>query len=304
MADTPQVVAESQARLFAEFLESSPPDVQASISDLAEVRTNRNDIFYPSGSDIQLHCPSERCGGTRFFKRSGDAPWIDTDWKFLFVTYVCRNCGKTTKNYAVMVRCESNKKSGFAQKLGEVPAYGPPVPARVITLIGPDREVFLRGRRSENNGLGIGAFAYYRRVVEKQKGRIIGEMGRVAQRVGASKEVAALFAAAAQETQFSKAIETIKTAIPESLLINGHNPLTLLHSALSEGIHEHTDEECLELATSIRVILTELAERMSQVLKDDAELKEAVTRLLNRSQQVKGVDAGAIVGPPKPNNSI
>jgi len=48
----------------------------------------------------------------------------------------------------------------------------------VITLIGPDREIFLRGRRAENQGLGIGAFAYYRRVVENQKGRIITQIGK------------------------------------------------------------------------------------------------------------------------------
>lgn len=50
--------------------------------------------------------------------------------------------------------------------------------------------------------------------------------------------------------------------IPQTLLINGHNQLTLLHSALSEGLHDQTDEKCLELATSIRVVLTDLADRL------------------------------------------
>jgi hypothetical protein len=45
-------------------------------------------------------------------------------------------------------------------------------------------------------------------------------------------------------------------------------------------MHDRTDKLCLELATSIRVVLTELAERISQALKDEAELKQAVTRLL------------------------
>jgi hypothetical protein len=71
-------------------------------------------------------------------------------------------------------------------------------------------------------------------------------------------------------------------AIPEAILIDRHNPLTLLHSALSEGLHAQTDEECLELATSIRVVLTELADRISVALKEEAELKTAVNRLLNR----------------------
>jgi hypothetical protein len=79
-----------------------------------------------------------------------------------------------------------------------------------------------------------------------------------------------------------KAIESVKDSIPESLLVNGHNPLTLLHSALSEGLHAQTDEQCLELAQAVRVVLAELAERIGQALKDEAELNAAISRLMNR----------------------
>ena len=187
------------------------------------------------------------------------------------------------KVFALLVAPDSvYETSGRVQKLGEFPTFGPPTPARVIKLIGPDRELFLKGRRAELRGLGIGAFAYYRRVVEEQKGRIIEEIGKVAMKVKPSKATAELFAKAEAETQFSTAIDLIKDAIPEAILIDGHNPLTLLHSALSEGLHAQTDEQCLELATSIRVVLTELADRISTALKEEADLKTAVSRLLNR----------------------
>jgi hypothetical protein len=69
--------------------------------------------------------------------------------------------------------------------------------------------------------------------------------------------------------------------MPESLLIQGHhNPLTLLHSALSKGLHAETDAACLEMAQSIRLVLAELAERLSAALKNDVELNAAVSRLL------------------------
>src|SRR6202011_5979006 len=120
------------------------------------------------------------------------------------------------------------------------------------------------------------------RVVEEQKGRIIEEIGKVAAKIAPSKDVEQLFAKARTETQFTTAIDLVKSAIPESLLIDGHNQLTLLHSALSEGLHAHSDEQCSELATSIRVVLTELAERISTALREEATLKTAVSRLLNR----------------------
>ncbi len=73
-----------------------------------------------------------------------------------------------------------------------------------------------------------------------------------------------------------------KDAMPESLLINGHSPILLLHSALSEGIHAKSDEQCLELASSVRVVLSELSERLSQALKDEAELSKALSTLMSR----------------------
>jgi hypothetical protein len=81
------------------------------------------------------------------------------------------------------------------------------------------------------------------------------------------------------ESQFSKAVDLGKDAIPAALLIDGHNPLKLIHNALSDRLHTGSDAECLELAASIRVLLGDLAERISLALKDHAELKNAVARL-------------------------
>jgi hypothetical protein len=280
MATTVPQEPQKQVRTFAEFLETSPPDVQEEVSDLVAQYGNNFVLTQPQ---LALYCASDTCNGIRIFESTRVSNSVSNDWSFDFVRYVCRNCKRKTKTYALAVRKGKENQSGSALKLGESPPFGPLVPARVITLIGPDREIFLRGRRAENQGLGIGAFAYYRRVVENQKGRIIGEMGRVAKRLGADEEALEAFERAVKETQFTTAIDQIKTAIPKSLLIEGHNPLTLLHTALSEGLHDRPDEECLELASSIRLVLTDLAERIGQALKDDAELKDAVSRLLNRN---------------------
>jgi len=264
---------------FAEFLASSPPDTGSEIWDLFKPD---GPSFVLADPDVILYCDSDECQGPRKFERIGGyIRTIEQTWKYEFLTYRCRNCRRTTKIYAIAARWKS-AKVGEAFKIGEIPTFGPHTPARVISLIGPDKELYLRGRRSENHGLGIGAFSYYRRVVENQKGRIIEEIAKVSKKLGAKPEVLKSFEEAAKETQFSKAIDEIKDGIPPVLLIDGHNPLTLLHSALSEGMHAKTDEECLEIAKEIRVVLTELADRISQALKEHAELKNAVTRLLSR----------------------
>jgi hypothetical protein len=266
---------------FAEFLESCPPETTRHVSFVVkyEISQTSGRLIAP---DLQLHCGSKDCNGIRTFF-SSDSNVLSSDSELEFLTYICRNCRRTVKNFALLVRRDPDRAAtARVYKLGELPPFGPPTPSRLIGLVGEDRELFLSGRRAEMRGLGIGAFAYYRRVVEAQKGRIIREIGKVAERVGASPATLALFAEAEKETQFSNAIGKIKSAMPESLLINGQNPLTLLHAALSEGLHDQSDGECLELATSIRVVLAELAERISVALRDEEELRGAVSRLLNR----------------------
>lgn len=267
---------------WADFLTSSPPSTMASISDL----TSKSSIgLTPSHlamrtPDLVLHCASEVCQGDRVFAFTGSAPSLPfRQWDQLFLRYVCRNCRQRGKTFAVDMNA-SGTGEGIAIKVGEWPPFGPPTPARLISLIGPDRDLFLSGRRSENQGLGIGAFAYYRRVVENQKNRLLDEIIRVSRQVGAKADKIALLESAKQENQFSKAVDMVKDAIPESLLIQGHNPFTLLHKALSQGLHAESDEECQTAASAIRVVLAALSERIGEVLKDDAELQRSVSRLL------------------------
>jgi hypothetical protein len=267
--------------LWAEFLENVPPNTEENIEDLF-VKTQHGTELRKSG--IRIHCWSETCSDVRIVTTSV-TPSISGVWLDENIAYMCIHCWESYKYYSV--RCwkdDGDAMSGRAIKFGEIPAFGPPVPSKVISLIGPDRELFLRGRRSENQGLGIGAFAYYRQIIERQTDRLLTEIKKVAQRLNASPHDIELFDQAIKETQFSKAIESVKAAIPQSLLIDGHNPLTLLHSVLSRNIHMGTDEECLESAQDIRVILTELAERITVALKDQAELKQSLARLLSRGQ--------------------
>jgi hypothetical protein len=278
-----------------EFVESVPPNVKCRVGGLAP--QYRQGSWIISTTDITLHCASEFCQGPRAFALIGDGYHdvrVGRTETNLFLKYVCRNCRKTFKTIAVEVRRnEDEDGDGVAKKYGEDPPYGPHTPPRLIKLIGPHRELFLKGRRAESQGLGIGAFAYYRRVVEDEKDRLFDAVITAAQKIRANADLIENLKTAKSETQFSTAVEQIKYGLPDSLNINGHNPLTLLHNALSDGLHAQTDDECLDIASSIRLVLAALAERIGQVLKEEAELNTAVTKLMqkkgeNQPKYIKG----------------
>lgn len=171
---------------------------------------------------------------------------------------------------------------GLAYKYGERPPFGVPLPNKVLRLFGRDADMFRKGRQCENLGYGVGAFAYYRRVVESHKNDIFNEIIKVCRTVKAPEAIINELQTAKDEISFSKGIETIKAALPQGLLINGHNPLLALHAALSFGLHDESDEACLEAANAVRLVLVDLVEKISILRQDNAHLNDAVQLLLKK----------------------
>ena len=216
--------------------------------------------------------------GDGFDPIDGTVVYISRPRNYEFITYQCRDCQTIDKTFAVLA-IRSNGADVEAIKLGEYPPFSAPISSRIQKLLSrSDLELYRKGSRAEAQGLGIGAATYFRRIVEKQWKLLMVEIRKAAERLGV--EDLTLYDAAIQETQFSKAVGMLTGAIPDKLLIlNGENPLTLLYQPLSRQLHGLTDEECLQQAADIRVVLTALLENIADVLKAQDELHEAVTRL-------------------------
>ena len=113
-------------------------------------------------------------------------------------------------------------------------------------------------------------------MVNAQKNRLISEALRVAQKLGQPEAVREKLQQALKEREFSRAVETIKDAIPESLLVDSQNPLKLLHDALSIGVHQESDSACLTAARAVRSGAPDFAERLRLALREQAELRSAI----------------------------
>ena len=267
---------------FRTFLEGVHPSTMKECADVWYLKK------YPSGArsrfvlcpDIRLHC--DKCDGEHWFR--GDDVQIsggeeNTPAQF-FMTYTCSDCQRQSKLFSLHI---APQDEGYASvyKFGELPSFGIPVPNRVLKLFdGADAENFKKGRRCESQGLGIGAFSYYRRVVENHKNDIFDQIIKVCKKLNVAEDLVAELESAKEETQFTRSIESIRAALPQGLLIDGHNPLTALHSALSGGLHNESDADCLASARDIRIVLAALVERIYLLKEDNSELSSAVQRLI------------------------
>jgi hypothetical protein len=276
MANDPKALQD-----WKEFLESKPAYVEQHFANLmTDVKPNvPGHTWGVSSPRIQLHCEID--DGVRWFEPSGK---IECDgYKTAFVRYTCRDCGQWSKTYALILDPDTKQTPSVltAMKLGEYPPFGSHLARRLKDMLSnDDLELYRKGLRTEREGHGIGAAAYFRRVVENQWKALVKKLRDAAEKLGVSQEQLDVFDAALKQTQFSTAVDMLKDAIPAKLLIlDGKNPLTLLYRPLSMQIHDLTDVQCLQQAADIRIVLNETFDNISRVLKDDETLKAAVTRL-------------------------
>lgn len=233
---------------------------------------------------ISLYCP--RCNFTQNHSRpsikgvTNDPFLVSASGPALF-SFACQNCYQPKIFTLSISRAESGPFQ--IQKIGEWPRAFPPLPKRLLKVVGDDREYLERGYQLELQGFGVGASAYYRRIVENRKNELLTEMHQAAIASSAPEEVIDHLQKAIGQWSFDTSVQMVKEYIPKRLLIQGHhNPLTLLHNALSEQLHSLTDFECLENAEAIREVLTELSDLIDSVLRDRESLHKAVSSLLKK----------------------
>lgn len=277
---------------FKDILQDLPPGEYFNVPDVV-YETNKNwmsdeILLAVRTPDLQLHCDSDKCNGIRLCQynqfpmhyeyRSIEGG--DTCYDNVYIEYLCQNCKENVKSFAIIfISIHDDKRTADLIKMGEYPFYGPHIPAKLVSLIGPDRELFLKGLKSESQKLGIAAFSYYRRVIENQRGRLIDIISDALRKLKVPENGLKLLQQAKIETQFKKSMESLRPYFPKELLIENSNPLVLLHRSLSIGLHNLTDDQCLEFAHSIRVVLTALAEKLKSLSTDTNELRKALNNL-------------------------
>jgi hypothetical protein len=164
---------------FKDLLINKPPHSSIKCPNFKQILNVRPSIgspgIYPNEvyeskfkiPSIELYCSSDQCGGIRVFESPSPDPNLISDNSEEIVRYICRNCHASFKTYWILFTF--TKEALFIKKLCENPPFGPHITSKLITVLRESRDLFVKGMRCESQNLGIGAFVYYRRVIENQK---------------------------------------------------------------------------------------------------------------------------------------
>ena len=166
---------------WPDFLMLVPPGETRGVLNYSQKPSLRGTL---RGPDLMLECSV--CNGARMFAcpEDGDRFGLDEDGSFeSYLSYHCKNCERGKKTYAVHIHFREAK--AWATKYGEWPAFGGRLSSAFLDQFDDAEKALLpKGRQCENHGLGVGAFAYYRRVVEMHKNKLFDQIIEAVEKAG------------------------------------------------------------------------------------------------------------------------
>ena len=227
---------------------------------------------YITKPPIRMHCHT--CDCLQTFNMSNEYytnySYDDTcSGKVIRLVYLCSACKKYERFFLLQFADD------YVMKVGQCPPWEITPDKKLTELLGEHQDYYKKGLVCESQGYGIGSYAYYRRIVEAIIDSLLDSIGELI-----SEDEKQSYFKALEETKkttvIQEKIKLVKDLLPEILRPDGMNPLNLLHSTLSEGLHAKTDEECLEIAGSIRDILVFL---VNQILQTKESSKKFTTRM-------------------------
>jgi len=242
---------------------------------------------------INLFCRT--CGNIQTFNMennyehfSVDLPVSDSPVGKIFeMRYLCASC--YDYRYIFYVEFGTDKTpdkdsqtfSGWLRKIGQFPPWEIDIDKNLEKALGDYAELYKKGLVCESQSYGIGAYAYFRRITENIIEELLTSISALIDEEEKEKYQQALKRVKKTRVTEEK-IELVQDLLPTSLQPSGINPLKSLHSALSDGMHNRTDEECLELADTIKTIMVYLLEEIRS-RGDKAKLfTDKMKKLLNK----------------------
>jgi len=142
------------------------------------------------------------------------------------------------------------------QKIGQSPALSINIPKALQNNLGTNAaNLYKKALVCRNEGFGLAAVTYIRRVVEDKTDELIEVVSELAESHNVDSEVIKKIRAAKTErTTYDNKLRIAATVLPTSLVVDGVNPLGELYSLVSGGVHDLTEEECIAVADETKSV--------------------------------------------------
>lgn len=239
-------------------------------ADRALVSTGWGTAVTPP-STLELYCDNERCMAMMLWdltKKSDEETRIEASEHYVgfrTVNYKCRHCRQGWIRFELAAQ-QTSEKSCFLLIYGILPKqYQNISPVVAAELEASQLSLYHNALECRSAGMGLGALAYLRRVVEESINILLGLLADVLNdsEDPTHREYLERVAWLKEQIAFAKKATAAAAVLPKSFFAGGHNPFARLHDWASGGVHNGTDEECCDVFDEISGLFDALFERLS-----------------------------------------
>lgn len=247
-----RVVSQDQARdELKAFLEEFPLLSRYHIGhilDMFPLGTQLENIAkYSLPSIVRLRCPV--CKTTNPFRSitSYDKLLVGKPNAVYTRTFRCSGCEEQTANFFL----EFDRDRRWVRKVGQLPEWDISLDRDLEEALGADAELFKRAKVCVGQSYGVGACTYLRRVLENQITPLLQLVRQNRADDGALEEELTRIDEILGGRVADERIRLAREVLPDSILVEGDNPLELIYDQLSVGLHRKDEQECTEIAKDL-----------------------------------------------------
>jgi hypothetical protein len=239
---------------ITEFLEDTPLYVKLQIQLPSVFETVRPEV-------LELRCPT--CKTDRPFRGEGRISPFTSDPHAIpprgisqsgvrHLRFLCTGCERHEYEFWVFVNFRNET---WIQKVGQLPIWIPIISKEMENELGDDAEIYKKALRNMNEGYGIGACAYLRRLLEKYINPLLQLLHDAKAETNGKPEELQAIKNAISAKEFTTKTRFAAEITPKELLVEGHNPFQEIHERLSVGLHTLDEVTANRYAQEIRVAL-------------------------------------------------
>lgn len=202
---------------------------------------------------------------------------------FRFICHLCHN----KEVIFVILREYVQSASGrgwdnIIEKIGQSPAPSVSISRPLAKHLGTTADLYKKALICRNQGYGIAAVAYMRRIVEDKTDELIDIVADQARERGLTEKEVEGILNAKKEQAYSGKLKVAGEVIPASLRPGGANPFGTLFGLLSDGLHDRTEAECVDIADEIREVFEYVFENLRTQIEDEKHFKQRIGKLSAR----------------------
>ncbi len=191
--------------------------------------------------------------------------------------YQCMGCKKFERFF--YIKFDVQDKNVF--KIGQDPPWSISINTKLNKLLGKNAYLYKYALTCESQSYGLGAIAYYRRLIEEIIDKLLNDILEI---IPDSKkpDYEKLLLNVKKSKNAQSKIDIVKNEIPEILRSGGLNPLKIIYDNLSVGLHEKTEQDCLQISDELRTSIIFMVEIILSTQKSKKEFSEKLQKRLKK----------------------